>query len=89
MNYSETDQMGFVYHANYLVWMDMARTEHLRERGATYKALEQQGTFLTVTDVDTVLLSRLPSFTLKLMLRAVGFGLFELLTYVTLRRTVW
>jgi acyl-CoA thioester hydrolase len=51
VNYSETDQMGFVYHANYLVWMDMARTEHLRERGATYKALEQQGTFLTVTDV--------------------------------------
>src|SRR5258708_28798487 len=43
--------MGFVYHANYLIWMDMARTEHLRERGMSYKEMEQQGTFLTVTDV--------------------------------------
>lgn len=51
VNYSETDQMGFVYHANYLVWMDMARTEHLRERGVSYKELEEQGTYLTVTDV--------------------------------------
>jgi len=51
VNYSETDQMGFVYHANYLIWMDMARTEHLRERGMSYKDLEEQGTFLTVTDV--------------------------------------
>jgi acyl-CoA thioester hydrolase len=51
VNYSETDQMGFVYHANYLIWMDMARTEHLRERGATYKELEAQGIYLAVTDV--------------------------------------
>lgn len=51
VNYSETDQMGFVYHANYLVWMDMARTEHLRERGVSYRELEEQGIFLAVTDV--------------------------------------
>jgi acyl-CoA thioester hydrolase len=51
VNYSETDQMGFVYHANYLIWMDMARTEHLRERGVSYKELEAQGIFLAVTDV--------------------------------------
>ncbi len=50
VNYSETDQMGFVYHANYLIWMDMARTEHLRERGMSYRDMEQQGTYLTVTD---------------------------------------
>ena len=50
VNYSETDQMGFVYHANYLIWMDMARTEHLRERGVSYKELEAQGIYLTVTD---------------------------------------
>src|SRR5258705_281200 len=43
--------MGFVYHANYLIWMDMARTEHLREQGVSYKELEQQGIFLAVTDV--------------------------------------
>ena len=51
VNYSETDQMGFVYHANYLIWMDMARTEHLREHGLSYKQLEDRGTYLTVTDV--------------------------------------
>ena len=51
VNYSETDQMGFVYHANYLVWMDMARTEHLRERGVSYKELEAAGIYLAVTDV--------------------------------------
>ena len=33
VNYSETDQMGVVYHARYLVWLDVARTEHLRRAG--------------------------------------------------------
>lgn len=50
VNYSETDQMGFVYHANYLVWLDMARTEHLRRTGVTYKVMEEQGVYLTVTE---------------------------------------
>ena len=51
VNYSETDQMGFVYHANYLVWLDMARTEHLRQTGVTYKDMEERGVFLAVTEV--------------------------------------
>jgi acyl-CoA thioester hydrolase len=51
VNYSETDQMGFVYHANYLIWLDIARTEHMRERGVSYKELEGHGIFLAVTDV--------------------------------------
>ncbi len=42
--------MGFVYHANYLVWLDMARTEHLRAVGMTYREMEERGVFLTVTD---------------------------------------
>lgn len=50
VNYSETDQMGFVYHANYLVWLDMARTEHLRRTGVTYKEMEAEGVFLAVTE---------------------------------------
>jgi acyl-CoA thioester hydrolase len=50
VNYSETDQMAFAYHANYLVWFDMARTEHLRRTGYTYGEMEKQGTFLAVTD---------------------------------------
>ncbi len=42
--------MGFVYHANYLIWLDMARTEHLRRTGVTYKDMEQRGVFLAVTE---------------------------------------
>ena len=51
VNYSETDQMGVVYHANYLIWFDRARTELMRETGLTYKELEQQGVFLAVSTV--------------------------------------
>ena len=50
VNYSETDQMGVVYHANYFVWLDMARTEHLRRTGVTYREMEEQGVFLAVTE---------------------------------------
>jgi acyl-CoA thioester hydrolase len=51
VNYSETDQMGVVYHANYLVWFERARTELLRENGLAYTALEQQGVYLAVSEV--------------------------------------
>ena len=51
VNYSETDQMGVVYHANYLVWFDRARTEFLRERGLTYRDLELEGFYLAVSEV--------------------------------------
>jgi len=52
VNYSETDQMGLVYHANYVIWLDMARTEHLRRTGFTYKELEDAGIYLAVTELS-------------------------------------
>ncbi len=52
VNYSETDQMGVVYHANYLVWLDRARTELMRDTGVTYKELERQGVYLAVSEVS-------------------------------------
>lgn len=52
VNYSETDQMGVVYHANYLIWFDRARTELMRETGLSYKELEQQGVYLAVSQVN-------------------------------------
>src|SRR5438093_10936364 len=52
VNYSETDQMGVVYHANYLIWFDRARTELMRKTGLTYKELEQQGVYLAVSEVN-------------------------------------
>jgi acyl-CoA thioester hydrolase len=52
VNYSETDQMGVVYHARYLVWLDIARCDHLRQRGMTYRELEAAGLRLVVSDVS-------------------------------------
>jgi acyl-CoA thioester hydrolase len=52
VNYFETDQMGVVYHANYLVWFDRARTELMRATGLTYRELEQQGVYLAVAEVQ-------------------------------------
>jgi acyl-CoA thioester hydrolase len=51
VNYSETDQMGVVYHARYLVWLDIARTEHLRRSGMSYRELEVAGLRLAVGEV--------------------------------------
>jgi len=51
VNYSETDQMGVVYHARYAVWLDIARTEYLRQAGMSYRDLEAMGYFLAVGDL--------------------------------------
>ena len=50
VNYSEVDQMGVVYHARYLVWLDVARCEHLRCTGLTYAELERKGLRLAVSE---------------------------------------
>jgi acyl-CoA thioester hydrolase len=52
VDYSETDQMGVVYHARYLVWLDVARTEHLRTTGTSYRELEGLGLRLMVTEAS-------------------------------------
>lgn len=52
VNYSETDQMGVVYHGRYVVWLDIARTEHLRQAGFRYQDLEAEGIRLVVTDLQ-------------------------------------
>src|SRR6202047_961271 len=40
VRYAETDQMGVVYHANYLIWFEVGRVELMRQRGLDYKQLE-------------------------------------------------
>jgi acyl-CoA thioester hydrolase len=52
VRYQETDQMGVVYHANYLNWFEIGRTEWIRARGMTYEDLEKQGLLLPLTDVE-------------------------------------
>ena len=48
--YAHTDQMRFVYYANYLVYFEMARAAMLREVGLPYAELEQKGIFLPVVE---------------------------------------
>ncbi|MGE0461455.1 MAG: acyl-CoA thioesterase [Vicinamibacterales bacterium] len=50
VRYAETDQMGVVYYANYLVWFEVGRTEWLRETGWTYRAMEDEGLTLPVIE---------------------------------------
>src|SRR5699024_1164848 len=42
VRYQETDQMGVVYHANYLVWFEIARTKYVESRGLSYVEMEKQ-----------------------------------------------
>ena len=53
VRYAETDQMGYVYHSNYLDYYEVARTEALRSLGLPYKELESQGCMLPVLEVRT------------------------------------
>src|SRR4051794_29063142 len=53
VRYAETDQMGIVYHANYLVWMEMGRVELCRTLGVRYREMEEiDGVFLTVAEAQ-------------------------------------
>ncbi len=42
VRYAETDQMGVVYHSNYVIWFEVGRVELLRQLGFTYKEMESQ-----------------------------------------------
>jgi acyl-CoA thioester hydrolase len=52
VRYGETDQMGFVYHPNYLVWCEIGRTELMRELGFAYADIERGGIFLAVAEAS-------------------------------------
>jgi len=51
VRYAETDQMGVVYHANYLIWMEIGRTKLIEDLGYTYAGLEREGYLSPVTDL--------------------------------------
>jgi acyl-CoA thioester hydrolase len=52
VRYAETDQMGVVYHSNYLIWFEVGRVELIRQLGLDYKRLEEEdGCGITVVDV--------------------------------------
>ena len=51
VRYSETDKMGVVYHAHYIVWFEVGRTEYCRAAGLPYRAMETAGLWILVTGV--------------------------------------
>jgi acyl-CoA thioester hydrolase len=42
VRYAETDQMGVVYHSNYLIWFEVGRVELIRQLGLDYKSMERE-----------------------------------------------
>ena len=50
VRYAETDRMGVVYYANYLVWFEVGRTEWLRTTGWSYREMEHEGVALPVIE---------------------------------------
>ena len=52
VRYAETDRMGLLHHANYLIYFESARIELLRSAGYSYKDVEDQGYFLVLTRIE-------------------------------------
>lgn len=52
VRYAETDQMGVVYHANYLIWMEVGRVEYWRGAGLRYRDMERDGILLVVAEAN-------------------------------------
>jgi acyl-CoA thioester hydrolase len=52
VRYAETDRMGLLHHANYLIFFEQGRTELLRSHGVSYKDLEDQGFLLVLTKIE-------------------------------------
>ena len=50
VRYAETDKMGIVYYANYLIWFEVGRTDWLRGTGSTYRSMEEEGVQLPVIE---------------------------------------
>ena len=52
VRYAECDPMNVAHHASYTPWLEMGRTELLREGGVSYAELERAGVFLVVTKLE-------------------------------------
>jgi len=52
VRYAETDRMGLLHHAQYLVYFESARVELLRAQGLSYRDIEDQGFYLVLTKIE-------------------------------------
>ena len=50
VRYAETDQMGVVYYSNYLVWMEVGRTDFCKSLGFNYREMEKEGAYMAVAE---------------------------------------
>lgn len=57
VRYSETDQMGVVYHANYLIWFELGRTKFLSDLGFCYQSLEDRNLIFPIREIKIEYLS--------------------------------
>ncbi len=51
VRYAETDAMGIIHHASYIVYFEEGRSSYARQRGASYADFEKQGYVLAVTEI--------------------------------------
>lgn len=54
VRYAETDNMGIVYYANYLVWFEVGRTEYFLTEGLDYRDVEREGLFMAVVEAHCI-----------------------------------
>lgn len=52
VRYAETDAMGIVHHASYIIYFEEGRSHYARSRGSDYAGFEQSGYYLTVAEVN-------------------------------------
>ncbi len=52
VRYAETDAMGIVHHASYIVYFEEGRSNYARQRGSDYASFERSGRYLTVAEVN-------------------------------------
>ncbi|WP_416825861.1 acyl-CoA thioesterase [Ectobacillus polymachus] len=52
IRYAETDQMGVVYHANYIIWLELGRTQLIKDLGVSYIKMENDGIVSPVLDLQ-------------------------------------
>lgn len=52
VRYAETDMMGIVHHASYLIWFEEGRSAFIRERGGSYASIEESGYYLAAGELN-------------------------------------
>ncbi len=72
VRYGETDQMGVVHHANYLLYLEEARTEYMAHLGCPYRKVEESGVGLPVRRVEVR--HRAPAFYAEELVVEVSIG---------------